>query len=50
MLNDYVKGIITGILIMIIGVLLTVQMITPLEAVGSTCGESWNPCYVKLAN
>lgn len=43
--NQFVYGLIVGLVIS-----LMVSCSTSLEAGGSECGESWNPCHVRIVD
>ena len=51
MLNDYIKGFIAGVIMMLLTAIFISCNISPLEAYSSEIGSSaFNPLYVKIVD
>ena len=51
MLNDYVKGFISGVIMMLLTAIFISCNVSPLEAYASELGSNaYNPLYVKIVD
>ena len=50
MKDNFHIGFVVGLLAAFFMAVVISCTVTPLEAGGSDCGSSWNPCYVKIVD